>query len=535
MLIPSVCAVVVAVGVQASNKSKSVKSPAAIGTNPAATAPVEPSPQVPIQAAPQRRSVAVAPLASTTLTRGEADLLGEALSTALQKRSGVRMMERSQMDRILQEQGFQNSGACDKSDCAIQIGRILGIDQIVVGSVGKLGGSYLLNARLVDVGTGEILGSTSRTAPARIEKVIDELPKAADDLFGTGGIGVLSESVPPSKAPETVIGVIADQDVYDADVKVDDPFGGRLFLRANLTSGASFAPDFMYGLDYGFEAECRVAKKLWLRADLGGELWNPGLVLDSVTLRGGAGSYVDLPNATPGGDPSRFSWSVGATWMFSQKVETHPQSQVFDTRQLFSQTIGNTNFTAYHSKYVDVPVTTERSIGLRGGLLFESHSFFSRNGNGGYLLGEGSPAIVLLDGPETVNRADSTMGWTNEHNTIAYLGVSREYRQGSEVMVTRNQTGAQFLVRTYSHSVWYLDALLVLASELDDVEYQGRSYPIRHGDDPGQVPSRLFGFRGGFVTQGGSPVGLPFSGELGWIPGSGPLYFKLGLGLGLRV
>ncbi len=534
MLFPYVCAIVVAVGVQAPSKTKSVKSSASIATNPAVTAPAEPSAQVSTPATPQRKFVAVAPLASTTLSRAEADLLGEALATALQRRSGARMMERSQMDKILQEQGFQNSGACDKSDCAIQIGKILGIDQIVVGSVGKLGQSYILNVRLVDVGTGEILGSTSRTAPARIEKVIDELPKAADDLFGTGGIGMVSESVASAKPQDATVGMDASQEIYDAEVKVDDPFGDRLFVRANVALGMYF-PTSLFSLDYGFEAELRVARRLWLRADAGGEFWrmdNPKF----VSLHSDAtASNVDLPNATPGGDPTLFSWSVGATWMLSQSVESRPQAQVFDTRQLYSQTVGNTNFTAYHSKYVDVPVAVEQSVGLRGGLLFESHSFFSEDGNEGYLLGEGTPAIHLLGGSTTVDHADSTVGWTNEHNTIAYLGVSREYRQGSEVMITRNQTGTQYLVRTYSHSVWYLDALLNLASELDDVEYQGRSYPIRHGDDPGQVPSRMFGFRGGFVSQSGAPAGMPFGGELGWIPGSGPVYFKFSLGLGVRI
>ncbi len=258
----------------------------------------------------------------------------------------------------------------------------------------------MLNARLVDVGTGEILGSTSRTAPARIEKVVDELPKAADDLFGTGGIGGVSESVAPAKAPETVIGVVADQDVYDAEVKVDDPFGDRLFVRADVALGM-FYPTSLFSLDYGFEADLRIARRLWLHADAGGEFWrmdNP----KSVSLHSDAtASNVDLPNATPGGDPTLFSWSIGATWMLSQKVETRPQAQVFDTRQLFSQTIGNTNFTAYHSKYLEVPVTVERSVGLRGGLLFESHSFFSENGNEEYLHGEGAPGIHLLKGSTT--------------------------------------------------------------------------------------------------------------------------------------
>lgn len=37
------------------------------------------------------------------------------------------------------------------------MGQLLGVDQIVVGSVGKVGSVYSLNVRLVSVQTGEIL------------------------------------------------------------------------------------------------------------------------------------------------------------------------------------------------------------------------------------------------------------------------------------------------------------------------------------------------------------------------------------------
>lgn len=132
-----------------------------------------------------RRFVAVAPLTSGAIPRGQADLIGDALSSSLQNRSGWRMMERSQIDKILQEQGFQNSGACDKSECAIQMGKVLGIDRIVVGSVGKLGESYMLNARLVDVATGEIVASSSQTGATKIEAVATDLvPRASTELLG---------------------------------------------------------------------------------------------------------------------------------------------------------------------------------------------------------------------------------------------------------------------------------------------------------------------------------------------------------------
>jgi TolB-like protein len=527
------------VGLHAAKPSKSVKpvSVPAPASAPAATDPVAPAAPV----ATVRKFVAVAPLASTSISRGEADLLGEALSTALQRRSGARMMERSQMEKILAEQGFQNSGACDKSDCAIQIGKILGIDQIVVGSVGKLGDSYMLNARLVDVGTGEILGSTSRTAPARIEQVVVELPKAADDLFGSSASTAPSNSVAPvpqqQSANTTNSG--SGEETYSADVKLDDPQDTRLLLRGNLALG-SYVPASLLSFEYGVEADLRISKRLWLNASFNQQIWGMYLIdknrLYAYSPSSSEYEYSDLPLATPGGDPGMISFALGASYMVSQDQTKEDQSQIFDSRLLFSQQIGNTNFSAYRAKYIDVPVTYERSIGLRGGLIFESHPIEPDEGNGGHFLATGATSNIRIENMNVnVKGPDTTNGWTSENNLIGYLGVSREFRQGTMVEITRNETGAKFVVPTFYHSVWYFDAMIDLVTALADVTYYGKSYTVEHGDDPGQIPMRIFGFRAGYNLQGGQLLGMPFCTEAGWYPGSGSIYAKMSLGLGLRI
>ncbi len=67
-----------------------------------------------------------------------------------------RLVERSKMDEILREQGFQQSG-CTSTECAVQTGRLLGVDKMISGSVAKLGETWTVNARVIDVGTSEIL------------------------------------------------------------------------------------------------------------------------------------------------------------------------------------------------------------------------------------------------------------------------------------------------------------------------------------------------------------------------------------------
>ena len=142
-------------------------------------------------------TVAVASLASAPADSMEARLLADALASGLQATGKVRLLERSQMDRILGEQGLQASGACENGDCVVETGRLLGVERLVVGRLTRLEGILQLDTRLVEVGTGEVVATSSRRGPAPFMKIVRPLGKlAALDLAAGGG--------PPGDAkPET--------------------------------------------------------------------------------------------------------------------------------------------------------------------------------------------------------------------------------------------------------------------------------------------------------------------------------------------
>ena len=134
-------------------------------------------------ASAQTPMVAVMPLETSDVSPGEAQLLGDAIGTRLQKTGVYRVMERSQMEKLLAEQGFQQSGVCSGAECAVQIGRVLRIDRMVVGSVGRMGTAWVLNLRMVSVSTGEVVGSSTRSQKGEISDLITDLaPLAVADL-----------------------------------------------------------------------------------------------------------------------------------------------------------------------------------------------------------------------------------------------------------------------------------------------------------------------------------------------------------------
>ncbi len=95
-------------------------------------------------------------LDNNNVDAGEARAIAERLRLYLSREEMFDVLERSRMESILNEQGFQLSGACDTEECIVQIGTMLGAQKMVAGSVSRVGTLYTLQVRIIDIGTGRI-------------------------------------------------------------------------------------------------------------------------------------------------------------------------------------------------------------------------------------------------------------------------------------------------------------------------------------------------------------------------------------------
>lgn len=151
-------------------------------------------------------NIAVATLESRGVNAEEVGVIADNLASKLQQSGKFRVMERSQMQQILKEQSFQQSGACDQGQCAVEMAKLLGIDRIMIGSVGKVGSTYSLSLRLVDVATGEALRSSARTRKGSIDEVLTELvPEAVADFTDGAVVSQTASSgtAAPSESSES--------------------------------------------------------------------------------------------------------------------------------------------------------------------------------------------------------------------------------------------------------------------------------------------------------------------------------------------
>lgn len=75
------------------------------------------------------------------------------------------VVERSELLRNMEEQRLQQSGAIDP-DKAVKVGKLVGAELLVLGSVEKISQKYLVNTRLVQAETGSVLATAYEEIPA---------------------------------------------------------------------------------------------------------------------------------------------------------------------------------------------------------------------------------------------------------------------------------------------------------------------------------------------------------------------------------
>jgi len=116
------------------------------------------------------------------VSESEGRLIVDLLSSALIKIKKYRILDRSQRDTLIKELEFSYSDCTDET-CQLELGRLLAADKIVVGSLGRIGKRYILNAKLLNVVTGEAVSSAYEIFKS-IEELVDGSEAVARELIG---------------------------------------------------------------------------------------------------------------------------------------------------------------------------------------------------------------------------------------------------------------------------------------------------------------------------------------------------------------
>ena len=128
-------------------------------------------------------SMAVLDLDARGISVVEAASLTDRLRSELVKTGMVTIVERAAMEQILREQDFQLAG-CTSDECAVEVGQLLGVTQMLAGSIGRVGSTYSIDLRLVDVETGKIVKSVTHDYRGVIDDLLGQMTALAHQLVG---------------------------------------------------------------------------------------------------------------------------------------------------------------------------------------------------------------------------------------------------------------------------------------------------------------------------------------------------------------
>lgn len=127
------------------------------------------------------------------VTASDQQMIADRLEMELIATKVYTVLERRKISNMLSEQGFQQSGACEGSECQVQMGQLLGVDQIVTGSLGKIGSVYTMNVKIVDVLTGAIQNSQSVDIKGELSDVLTKGCKELANRISTGQASTATE------------------------------------------------------------------------------------------------------------------------------------------------------------------------------------------------------------------------------------------------------------------------------------------------------------------------------------------------------
>lgn len=174
---------------------------------------------------PAGKSLAVFPLeAKAGMTRDTADLLTEAMVSQLrQRRVFDRVVTSREVEAALGLEQQKQLLSCTSDSCVAEVAGSLDVSFILVGSLGILGESTLLNLKLISV--SETFGAQGITQRVRggPDALLDAVPGALDQLLAQANMGPQQK---PAAARAPVVEPLGSQGDGGPSVRVPWIAGG---------------------------------------------------------------------------------------------------------------------------------------------------------------------------------------------------------------------------------------------------------------------------------------------------------------------
>jgi len=167
------------------------------------------------------------------------------------------VLDRSSVDQVLTEKEFQLSSGLVKPEEARRAGEYLGADLIVAGTVSRVGQTYALSAKMIDVATGKVVAQASAEKEGKIDVLLPLARQVGEQLAARGPGGQAAggareqpaepaPAAPPFFRHAVLLGAgFTEVGAYDT-VVIAAAYFFSLLPMVGLTANASFNLDGDY-------------------------------------------------------------------------------------------------------------------------------------------------------------------------------------------------------------------------------------------------------------------------------------------------
>ena len=129
------------------------------------------------------------------------DIITELLTTDLSGSEFLKVISTQRLHDLLKQEGFSPDRKIDRS-IASKIAQRAGASRMLVGTLSNLGGRTILTAQLVDVASGEVVGS-DRVDGIDVFTVVDDLSASIKRIIGLTEPQILAGDMPVAEATTT--------------------------------------------------------------------------------------------------------------------------------------------------------------------------------------------------------------------------------------------------------------------------------------------------------------------------------------------
>ena len=109
----------------------------------------------------QKPIVAVLDLSGDGVSKAETKAITNLLISSIFETDLVSIIDRNQREEILSEIMFSLSG-CTDENCAIEVGKMLAADIMVIGSIDSIGSRLSIDLKAIDVSTSKLEGTFNK-------------------------------------------------------------------------------------------------------------------------------------------------------------------------------------------------------------------------------------------------------------------------------------------------------------------------------------------------------------------------------------